>query len=185
MNNDNSIEPNRNRNLLLELVVFSLIFLLAAYFRFISLRANPGWYSDEGTFIEFAAHLAQGQWQIFGMQNAPMVIQRPPLFLFVLSVAFKLFGSDILVLGVLTSFYGLSCVALIYLLGRKMLAGIAGSLYPGNPAFDCCLQSHRADVQPAYATGFSHLVRQLDVFGNPPSALGMGSLYRSCIGLLH
>jgi hypothetical protein len=63
---------------------------VAAYFRFVQLRANPGWYSDEGVFINYAENLAQGRWQMFALANSPMLIQRPPLFLFVLTAAFKL-----------------------------------------------------------------------------------------------
>jgi len=90
----------------------------AAWLRFVNLRANPGWYSDEGVFINYAENLAQGRWQIFALVDSPMLIQRPPLFLFVLTVAFKLWGADILVLRGLAALYGVLSVWLLYLLAR-------------------------------------------------------------------
>ncbi len=108
--------------LLLELGIFLLILALAAYFRFVSLRANPGWYSDEGAFVDFANHMSQGRWEVFGTVNAPLaIITRPPLFFLILTGAFKLFGADILTLRSLSAFYGLLTVALVYGLGRRML----------------------------------------------------------------
>ncbi len=93
-----------------------LILALATYIRFVNLRSNPGWYSDEGVFINYAENLALGRWQIFALVNSPMLIQRPPLFLFVLTAAFKLWSPDILVLRGLTAFYGVSSVWLLYML---------------------------------------------------------------------
>jgi len=95
-----------------------LILGLAFYFRFANLRANPGWYSDEGVFINYAENLAQGRWQMFALVDSPMLIQRPPLFLFVLTAAFKLWGADIVVLRGLAALYGMLSVGLLYLLAR-------------------------------------------------------------------
>ncbi len=98
-----------------------LILGVAFYFRFANLRANPGWYSDEGVYINYAENLAQGRWQTFALLDSPMLIQRPPLFLFVLTAAFKLWGADIVVLRGLAAFYGVLSVGLLYLLARASL----------------------------------------------------------------
>jgi 4-amino-4-deoxy-L-arabinose transferase-like glycosyltransferase len=99
-------------------VLFTLILSLAAFFRYINLRTNPGWYADEGNFIDFASNLANGRWEMFGIINAPMLIQRPPLFLYVLSALFRIFGTDILVLRALTATYGVFTILIIYLFVR-------------------------------------------------------------------
>ncbi len=106
---------------LLEPMAFIVVLVFAAFFQFISLRSNPGWYSDEGYFIDFAAHLAQGEWQFMGLQNAPLFIQRPSLFLLVLTGVFKLLSADILVLRGLAAGFSLLSVALVFLFGRRIL----------------------------------------------------------------
>jgi 4-amino-4-deoxy-L-arabinose transferase-like glycosyltransferase len=104
---------------LLRWVVLIFIFALAAYFRFVNLRANPGWYTDEGEFIEYARNLANGHWEAFGLVNSPMLIQRPPLFLYVLALLFKIFGTDILVLRTLSAVYGMLTMFFVYFFTRE------------------------------------------------------------------
>ena len=104
---------------------------VAAYLRFGHLRTSPGWYSDEGHFIDYAANLSRGQWQIFPAVGAPMLIGRPPLFLFVLTAAFKFFGTDILVLRQGTAAYGVLGVLLLGALGREMFGARLALLSAG------------------------------------------------------
>ena len=101
--------------------ILGLCFILglAVYFRFANLRANPGWYSDEGVFINYAENLMNGRWQIFALSGSPMLIQRSPLFLFLLAGMFKLWGADILVLRGLAAFYGVMSVLLLYIFARE------------------------------------------------------------------
>jgi len=109
-----------SQNHLINWVIFVFLLCIAAYFRFINLRSNPGWYADEGYFIDFAANLARGRWEMFGLINAPMLIQRPPLFLYVLTALFRIFGSDILVLRMLTATYGVLTIPIVYLFVREV-----------------------------------------------------------------
>jgi hypothetical protein len=99
--------------------IFIFLLIIAGIFRFVNLRTNPGWYADEGNFINFAANLAAGKWEMFGLVNAPMLIQRPPLFIYVLSGLFHIFNTDIVVLRALTATYGLLTIPVIYLFVRE------------------------------------------------------------------
>ncbi|HPH95609.1 MAG TPA: glycosyltransferase family 39 protein [Anaerolineaceae bacterium] len=95
-------------------VVLAAVLLLAAFLRFANLRTSPGWFTDEGDFIVLGQHLLEGRWQIFAIQDAPLLIQRPPLFLYLLTFAFRLLGPDIWTLRALCAACGLVSVALLY-----------------------------------------------------------------------
>jgi len=105
---------------LLSSAALLIILVLAVFLRFANLRASPGWYTDEGVFVSYAANLAEGRWQIFSVQDAPMLIQRPPLFLLALAGVFRMVGADIFGLRLLTAFYGALSVGLLYLAVREM-----------------------------------------------------------------
>lgn len=125
-----------------QVLLLILILALAAFLRFNNLRANPGWYSDEGAFINVAANLLDGRWQYFALQGSPLLVGRPPLFFAVLAGAFKLFGVDIVVLRGLTGLYGVLTVGLVYFVARDMwdstmalLAAAFLAIYPGAVAY--------------------------------------------------
>lgn len=114
------------KNLLFHGPTFFLIFLLTIYLRFIHLRTSPGWFSDEGVFINIAQNLSAGRWQMFAILGSPMLIQRPPLYIYLVAAIFHLFGGDILILRAISA--TLSCITLIllYALTRKVFSpGIA------------------------------------------------------------
>lgn len=116
---------SRYWNTELGLLALTFVIALASLLRFYNLRNSPGWYTDEGAFINVAANLLQGKWQYFALKG-PMLVGRPPLFLLVLSGAFRLFGVDILILRSLTATCGVLSAALIFLTGREMFgAGVA------------------------------------------------------------
>jgi 4-amino-4-deoxy-L-arabinose transferase-like glycosyltransferase len=97
-----------------------LFFLgIGAFFRFTNLRSSPGWYPDEGYFIDFASHLAGGRWEFFGVVNAPMLLQRPPLFVEILAGLFKLFGADILILRQYTATCSLLTMLVVFFFTRE------------------------------------------------------------------
>jgi 4-amino-4-deoxy-L-arabinose transferase-like glycosyltransferase len=110
----------RQARFLLPMALLVLVLSLAAFLRFCNLRTNPGWYSDEGAFINVVENLSQGRWQYFALQGSPLLVGRPPLFFMVLAGAFKLFGVDILVLRGLTSSFAVLTIALLYLMVREM-----------------------------------------------------------------
>jgi 4-amino-4-deoxy-L-arabinose transferase-like glycosyltransferase len=100
------------------------ILLLAAIFRFYKLRTTPDWFMDEGEFIRLGDYLSKGNYDLFGIKNSLLLIGRPPLFFWVLAGAFKIFGTDIIVLRSLTALCSIVSVGVCYIfiqqaLGRK------------------------------------------------------------------
>ena len=100
-------------------LAFLLILSLAALLRFANLRQYPGWYSDEGVFISLSQSLTQGRWQIFSQLVSPLDVQRLPLFPLLLSLLFKAWGADILVLRFLTALCGTIDVLLLFVFVRR------------------------------------------------------------------
>jgi len=126
----------------IEILLLILTLALAVFLRFYNLRANPGWYSDEGAFVNVAANLLHGRWQYFALQGSPLLVGRPPLFFIVLAGAFRLFGTDILVLRALTSLYGVVTIGLLYYVARDiwdsttaLVAAAFLASYPGSVAY--------------------------------------------------
>ena len=98
-----------------KLIVAALIMmglLAAVYFRFYNLRQSPGWYSDEGNYIDLAENWMQGKWQNYGVIGAPYS-QRPPLYMYVTAAAMQVFGVDISVTRGVSAAGSLICVILV------------------------------------------------------------------------
>jgi len=93
----------------------------AAWLRFYGLRDNPGWYSDEGSDIDIATGLLDGELGYFAIGGSPMIAARPLLFHAIVAGAFRAFGRDILILRAITAGYGVLAVPLLYLVGRRMV----------------------------------------------------------------
>ena len=72
-----------------------LIIVLAAYLRLVNLPDNPGWYSDEGTILDIAHHLLDGEWQYLAINQSTLIAARLPLFPLLVAGAMRFFGPDI------------------------------------------------------------------------------------------
>jgi hypothetical protein len=125
-------------SLLLDGVVLLPTLALAGYLRLANLANNPGWYPDEGTLINLAANLLQGKDLYLGLTPGLLMAGRMPLFVWILTGAFRLFGVEIGVLRALTGLLGVLCAALVYVAVRRLtrdrsLAGLAAlvlAIYP-------------------------------------------------------
>ncbi|BCY16522.1 hypothetical protein hrd7_03710 [Leptolinea sp. HRD-7] len=98
-----------------KLIVAALLMMglfAAIYFRFYNLRQSPGWYSDEGNPIDLAENWLQGKWENYGVDGAPYS-QRPPMFMYTISAAMRVFGVDILVSRAVSAVANLVCLLLI------------------------------------------------------------------------
>ena len=127
--NASSVDNNRrNLKIAAELVGLGLILALAAYLRGTNLANNPGWYSDEGTLVDIARHLAAGHWQYQALNQSVLIAARPPLFLLLLSGLFQFFHPDITTLRSFTATLGVLSVFLVYLLVRFINGGKRPSL---------------------------------------------------------
>ena len=101
--------------------------LAAAYFRFYNLRQSPGWYSDEGNPIDLAENWIQGRWQNYGVDGAPFS-QRPPLFMYIISTAMRVFGVDIIVTRSVCAAANFLCLLLLSWIAWKRLGKLEGIL---------------------------------------------------------
>ncbi len=112
-------------------LVYAALILLACaaavYFRFFNLRETPGWYSDEGNHIDLAENWMQGKWENYSVVGAPFS-QRPPLFMYTVSLAMRIFGVDISVSRGVGAFASLICLALVGWIAWKKLGQKAGIL---------------------------------------------------------
>jgi len=112
----------KNKPFVAEIMLLGLVLSLATWLRFANLRTYPDWFVDEGEFIRLANYLAHGNFDFMGIRNSALLIGRPPLFIWLLAGAFKLFGTDILVLRSLTAACGVLTVAVSYLIARQALS---------------------------------------------------------------
>ncbi len=75
----------------------------------------------KGSLSAWQNILAQGRFDFLGIRGSPLLIGRLPLYLWLAAGAFKLFGTDILVLRSLTALCGVGVVGLSYLTARQAL----------------------------------------------------------------
>jgi len=102
-------------------ILLVLIILLGAYLRLANLRTNPAWYPDEGSYLNIAWNLWQGNMQSFSVGGTLLLNARAPLFPSLLTHLFPLFGYDILVARVATALAGIATIPLLYLALRSSL----------------------------------------------------------------
>jgi 4-amino-4-deoxy-L-arabinose transferase-like glycosyltransferase len=132
----------RRGRVIFVLLVVSVL-LLAGALRFVHLRSAPGWYSDEGSMIHFAANLADGRWELFGIRSALTILQRIPVFGYLLALAFSLSGTvDIGVARAVSVLSSLVGVVVLMAAVRRMVgprlafwAGLFVALLPWMVAY--------------------------------------------------
>ncbi len=102
-------------NQYLEYLLVFILLVFAGYLRLTNLESNPGIYSDEGTQIEIAQNLVEGKTQYYSLNQSTLIVGRLPLFSFLLSLVFRLFGVGILQLRSLTAFLGILTILLLFI----------------------------------------------------------------------
>jgi 4-amino-4-deoxy-L-arabinose transferase-like glycosyltransferase len=134
----NAVRSRQKTLRLVEISLLMLILCLAAYLRLVNLAENPGWYTDEGTEVDVAAHWLQGEMQYMALNQSTLIAARLPLFPMVLSGVFRFTGVSIYSLRLLTALLGVASVFLLYLYVRlcradwilALLAALLLALYP-------------------------------------------------------
>jgi 4-amino-4-deoxy-L-arabinose transferase-like glycosyltransferase len=111
------------RQRLFELVALLLILSLAAYLRLTNVATNPAWYTDEGTHLDIARHLLQGQVQYLAINQSWLLVSRLPLFEALLAVLAHINGVNMETLRVLTGSLGVVTAALLYGVLRRIQPG--------------------------------------------------------------
>jgi hypothetical protein len=105
---------------LVEFTWIVVILVTAIYLRVYHLVLSPGWYIDEGAFIDVAHQLANGHWGYFAIRGSPLLVGRPPVFFYVLATGFRLFGVQILVLRGFAVVCGIASILILYWIVRKL-----------------------------------------------------------------
>jgi 4-amino-4-deoxy-L-arabinose transferase-like glycosyltransferase len=123
---------------LLMAVDLALILALATYLRLSNNANTPGWYSDEGTHLDIAQHLAQGEIQYMAIRDSTLLFAKLPLFELLLAALLSPARENIATLRFLTGVLGVISVALLYEvvrrttgnLGLALLAALLLAIYP-------------------------------------------------------
>jgi 4-amino-4-deoxy-L-arabinose transferase-like glycosyltransferase len=116
------------RQHLFELAALLLILILAAYLRLANVAANPAWYTDEGTHLDIARQLLQGQVQYLALNQSWLLLSRLPLFEALLAALAHFNGVSMETLRVLTGSLGVVTVAVLYSVARRVQRGQDGWL---------------------------------------------------------
>jgi 4-amino-4-deoxy-L-arabinose transferase-like glycosyltransferase len=101
--------------------ILLLILGLGAFLRLENLVENPGWYSDEGTLLNIAHNLLQGDVRYLVINQSTLLVARLPLFPLILAGVSRYFGEGMQVLRTLTALLGLLSVGMCYLVVRRAL----------------------------------------------------------------
>ncbi|HLY25246.1 MAG TPA: glycosyltransferase family 39 protein [Aggregatilineales bacterium] len=121
-----------------ETLALALILLTAGYLRLQNVGQNPGWYSDEGTNLDVASHLAHEQVQYMALGQSTLLVSRLPIFETLLELAVRLWGESMATLRTLTGLLGTLSVGVLYgcvrrITGKPVLALLAAfflAVYP-------------------------------------------------------
>lgn len=113
---------NHNSKLLLclEWLALIVILCLAGYVRILNQGTYPGLYNDEGTQINIAMNYLRGQTEYLGIRGSLLLAMRMPIFPFLLSILFRIFGVSLEVVRSFSAALGLLTIALLYVCGKSI-----------------------------------------------------------------
>jgi 4-amino-4-deoxy-L-arabinose transferase-like glycosyltransferase len=103
-----------------EWLALAAVLALAAYLRLANLEATPGWYTDEGTHLAIARHLAEGRVQYLAITQSTLLFAKLPIFELILAGAVRLFGLEMGTLRAVTGSLGVISVGVLYFGARAM-----------------------------------------------------------------
>lgn len=118
------------------IAVLLAILAVAAFLRMYLNGITPGWYNDEGTVINIANNINQGRLEYLGIEGSLLIAARQPLFIYLLALIFRIFGSDIQILRNAVAILGVINTALIFFSLRKygqwvaILCALTFALFP-------------------------------------------------------
>lgn len=123
---------------ILNIFALVLILALAAYLRLANNTTTPGWYTDEGTHLDIARHLRDGEIHYMAVEESTLLFARLPLFETLLAGALNLKDAGMGTLRTLTGLLGTLAVAMLYWVTQKitgdrllaLLAALLLAIYP-------------------------------------------------------
>ena len=104
----------------ISLVALSGVILLAAHLRLSNVTNNPGWFADEGSNLDVAYHLRQGQLQYMALGQSTLMVSRLVLFEGLLATLLTCFGGGITTLRILSGVLGIGSVLMLYLCAQRL-----------------------------------------------------------------
>ena len=105
-------------------ILIVIILLLAGFFRLWHLNSTPGWWPDEGVYLNISNNLLHGKAQMFAFTYP--FFPHPPLYFLLATVFIKFLGYKILSLRILASILGVILVFISYMMGRATNNKIIG-----------------------------------------------------------
>lgn len=102
----------------LEIILLSFILLAGIFLRFWNLNSTPGWWPDEGVYLNIANNLIHSKAQMFSF-TYPFV-PHPPLYFFVVSLFIKIFGYKMIAIRLVSAVSGSILIYLVYLIGKTI-----------------------------------------------------------------
>lgn len=134
MNSSILVEAHRlvRTNLRTRPAALVLIIILGSYLRFYDLRNTPGWYTDEGSDIDIASHLLDGEIRYMSIAESTMLVARPLAFNYLVCLVFRIIGQvDVLTLRTLTATATLLSIVLLGTWGQRAFGSRTGLLAAG------------------------------------------------------
>ncbi|MBN1681513.1 MAG: glycosyltransferase family 39 protein [Anaerolineae bacterium] len=123
----------------LEWLVVVLVVILAGVVRLVNLSENPGWYPDEGSWMELTRHTLDGHTQYMVFDGSVLITVKMPVFRFLLAGAALIGGESIGTLRTLTGSLGVLTVGLLYvvlrLIEQSRSGGHTRTWFPALAAF--------------------------------------------------
>ncbi len=107
-------------------ILLVLILALGAYLRLVNITDNPGWYTDEGSNLDVALHLAKGQVQYMALGQSTLLVSRMVVFETILAGLLRLFGGGISTLRVFSGCLGVISIGVLYSVVRRTLTQAPG-----------------------------------------------------------
>jgi len=105
-------------------IILVIILAFSVFLRFYNLQFTPGWWPDEGVYLNIANNLLHGKAQMLAF-SYPFV-PHPPLFFLISALFIKYIGYSLLAMRSFTAILGILLVILVYLMGRSLNRPVVG-----------------------------------------------------------
>lgn len=122
-----------NKKNLLIISLFIIVVGLGAFLRLYKIADVPGWYTDEGFYINSSWSLIHGSADVFGIKHWSFVSPfspTPPLYHLVVGAMLAIFGKSIVVARVISVMFGLATGISLFYIGKQLTLSRIGGLVP-------------------------------------------------------
>ncbi|EKD56572.1 MAG: hypothetical protein ACD_58C00146G0009 [uncultured bacterium] len=99
-------------------IVLVFILLAGIFLRFWNLNSTPGWWPDEGVYLNIANNLLHGKAQMLSF-SYPFV-PHPPLYFIIVAGFIKFFGYKMIAIRLASAVMGTILIYIVYLIGKSI-----------------------------------------------------------------